>query len=62
MHTAYLVVLAACTAATIVLVVMRLVQLRGGTGGEGRARLLNEWAWTLIPLLVLVGLLCHALI
>ena len=60
MHAAYVTVLAACTAAAAALVGWRLVHLRGHRR-PARARLLNEWIWTLIPLLVLAVLLWQAL-
>ncbi|HUX66010.1 MAG TPA: hypothetical protein VMV31_00820 [Terriglobales bacterium] len=59
MHTAYVTVLAACATAVAALVGWRLVHLRGRR--PSRARLLNEWIWTLIPLLVLAVLLWQAL-
>ena len=59
MHAAYVTVLAACTAAVAALVGWRLVHLRGRRSSRGR--LLNEWVWTLIPLLALAVLLWQAL-
>ncbi|HVA64354.1 MAG TPA: hypothetical protein VNF74_11565 [Terriglobales bacterium] len=59
MHAAYVTVLAACTAAVAALVGWRLVHLRGRRPSLGR--LLNEWVWTLIPLLALAVLLWQAL-
>lgn len=60
MQTAYLIVLSLCTAAVVALVALRSLQiLRGPRPTPGR--LWNEWAWTVIPLLVLAALLWHAL-
>ncbi|HWG38362.1 MAG TPA: hypothetical protein VN690_11655 [Terriglobales bacterium] len=55
MHSAYLTVLLACTAAVVWLIVWRLIQLRSKPR-PSRARLINEWIWTLIPLAVLIVL------
>jgi len=60
MHPAYLTVLLACTAAVVWLVVWRLLQLRTRPRPT-RARLLNEWIWTVIPLAVLIVLLWASL-
>ena len=60
MHSVYLATLTACTAAAAFLVVWRLAAV-SRKAHPGRARLLNEWAWTLIPLIVLAGLLYHSL-
>lgn len=60
MHGAYLMVLAACTAAVVALVGWRLVTLRRRPR-PSRGRLINEWIWTLIPLAVLAALLWMAL-
>lgn len=60
MTTIYMVVLLAASAAAVALVAGRIHRLAQGPR-PARGRLLNEWAWTLLPLLVLGALLWHAL-
>jgi hypothetical protein len=56
----YIVTLVAATVAALALVAWRLVRLvRGPRPATGR--LLNEWTWTLVPLLVLGALLWRAM-
>ncbi len=66
MHTIYVIVLIACTAAVLALVLWRLRHLRANPpkGGEplpSRGRLINEWIWTVVPVAILVALLWRTL-
>ncbi|MGH9475045.1 MAG: hypothetical protein ACRD1C_01800 [Terriglobales bacterium] len=60
MHAVYTVVLAACTMAVLGLVLWRLSHLWEGSR-PSRGRLINEWIWTLVPVIILAGLLWRAL-
>ena len=60
MFTIYLSLLLACTAVLLVLILRRVLGLLRRPR-PARGRLLNEWAWTVIPLLVLLALLWRAL-
>ena len=61
MNLAYLIVLIACTAAVVALVVWRLLHLRRHAPAS-RGRLVNEWIWTLIPVATLAVLLWRSLL
>lgn len=56
MQQAYEVVLWACAAAVLALVALRAARWRRQPW-PGWGRLLNEWAWTAVPLMVLGFLL-----
>lgn len=60
MHTIYLIVLLACTAAVLALVLWRLRHLRANPAAS-RGRLINEWIWTVVPVAILVALLWRTL-
>lgn len=60
MHAAYTAVLWACTLAVLALVLWRLAHL-WTRPQPSPARLINEWVWTLVPVLILVGLLWRVL-
>lgn len=66
MSAVYVTVLMACTAALLALIVRRALWVarrsRSGAGPRpARGRLINEWIWTAIPVLVLLVLLWQAL-
>lgn len=60
MIAVYRVVLIAASAAALALVAGRIRRLAQGPF-PARGRLLNEWAWTLLPLLALGALLWRAM-
>lgn len=60
MIAVYRVVVLAASAAVVVLVAGRIRRLTQGPR-PARGRLLNEWAWTLFPVLVLGALVWRAM-
>ncbi|MGH9412511.1 MAG: hypothetical protein ACRD0Y_02115 [Terriglobales bacterium] len=61
MDRVYIVVLIACSAAVMGLVLWRLSHLHAHPL-PSRGRLLNEWIWTVVPVAILVGLLWRVLV
>ncbi|MGH9487240.1 MAG: hypothetical protein ACRD04_06565 [Terriglobales bacterium] len=61
MNALYLIVLLACSFAVLALVGWRLLHLHVN-GAPSRDRRINEWIWTLVPILILGALLWRALV